>query len=1417
MQQTINTFNGGMDKDSSVNSVKNSTYYHAEDIKVITTDGDSNHSVINFRGNSLNITLPNTNEKIIGSAHIREQIILFTSTVDTQVGGHGYIYRVDYDTDCGATLNLVYDHPDLNFSAFHPIEAVGRWENECTRRVVFSDYNEATRSINISDPNFGTGAYTGPTSYGGITPSDLDIHPDATLLNPVLTNIIGGGNLAAGVYQYAYRLLSDDGKQTIIAHASKLIPLYQGTDNTNTSDIEGSVRGTNTGKAIQVDIDLSTINVSNYSTLTLIRIFKDTYGNAPVIHQIDTVNVDGGTDYTVTDSGNESNAIAITFADYVQNFYPFHTNKTFEVKDNILLASNIKEDCFEPTCIDTDDFVTLRYAFGGVPTASHQTFMQATHGLTAREALYSNPYNDDSGRANGSNPTGTINDWSTSHRRYRFRLDNQLGGESPNGYVKYTFKNEEFLLDDGLNSQFGSTPFGDGTFNISSEYTHVRKRHDNFASSYIAGHKTGYKRGEIYRFGIVFFSKKGTASFVYYIGDIRMPSVTNAPITEVDAFGNVKGFTLGVDFEIALPACLTAQISGYKIVRVDRNVQNSTKLYQGVGVKYYTHGGVNFTPPSIGSRFTMSSPNNYNGGTSNSDMISFFSPEQTYNAFTSGFVDGNDVIRSVGLYNNISAEDVASGGASTTPGENPANPGYIGGQEVVDKTRVAGGLPGFAGVDNTAIITGFVRTGGGQGDFALQNVNTQNFRNYGIYGAGGLAVDSSDYTQGAFQGTNLTLTLNHQGANVFSTPVAGGVANTAYVPTANPGNFTRNILEYQRYVTEQYGGTGPEKVASNVFIPCTHLLRNGATTTTVFGGDIYVGYFDFLRLFWDSFAQTRGLSANVTDDNDSYFEVAMIPVESRINLELTHGNTYNKGNSFDHDDDGNPDGYRRVETGGTEGDMFLYNTVYSEVDRNVTYFPKPIEFSDCSCPKTQDVRTFISDAKINGETVDSWSKFRTNNYLDVDTKYGPINRLLNLNDEIYYLQDRGFGKFLINERALVVASDGVSTELGTGQGLRDYGYISTKHGCIHQWGALATDNSIWYFDATHRKMMRFTGGGNGPISDLKGFHGFFNRTLHQDVLLTKSDGGDNPLLDKGVHCTYDTKEKIVVYTFLGVEKRSNGDTSSTKPILAGTTLNPGEHIVIDGQLVQYTGNTTQTFNAGFTWQQYLDDSAITNPPYLVNRRTGYTMAFNEMNAAFNSFYKFRPNIYVNNNGTIFSPNPENNTQVYRHGCGEHGVYYDNDPVESMISIVVNERSDYNKILRFIEFNSKVNMLHDKGTFYDEDFNGVVNPLIESSLRNETISAVRVYNDNQDTGKVDLSQTRQIRGVTVNKYIERRFDKWRLKIPRDNQLTDNRPSHSNVGKSRMRSTYFVVEFYFQNNNNKTFKMDRVLSYFDFQMF
>jgi len=66
------------------------------------------------------------------------------------------------------------------------------------------------------------------------------------------------------------------------------------------------------------------------------------------------------------------------------------------------------------------------------------------------------------------------------------------------------------------------------TFPVSTPRIH------NYADPYFASKFKGYQRDEIYRFGIVFYNKKGIASPVHWIGDIRMPHASDNSPFEVN-------------------------------------------------------------------------------------------------------------------------------------------------------------------------------------------------------------------------------------------------------------------------------------------------------------------------------------------------------------------------------------------------------------------------------------------------------------------------------------------------------------------------------------------------------------------------------------------------------------------------------------------------------------------------------------------------------------------------------------------------------------------------------------------------------------------------------------------------------------------------------------------------------------------
>ena len=63
-----------------------------------------------------------------------------------------------------------------------------------------------------------------------------------------------------------------------------------------------------------------------------------------------------------------------------------------------------------------------------------------------------------------------------------------------------------------------------------------------------------------------------------------------------------------------------------------------------------------------------------------------------------------------------------------------------------------------------------------------------------------------------------------------------------------------------------------------------------------------------------------------------------------------------------------------------------------KINEEVAFFVKPSTLTDLSL--TNDIRSFLSSVKVNGEAIDSWTKFAINDYYDVDD-HGPINKIIN--------------------------------------------------------------------------------------------------------------------------------------------------------------------------------------------------------------------------------------------------------------------------------------------------------------------------------------------------------------------------------------------------------------------------------------
>ena len=712
------------------------------------------------------------------------------------------------------------------------------------------------------------------------------------------------------------------------------------------------------------------------------------------------------------------------------------------------------------------------------------------------------------------------------------------------------------------------------------------------------------------------------------------------------------------------------------------------------------------------------------------------------------------------------------------------------------------------------------------GDYKCRNL---------AYEVGNVHVEGAERTRMARHGTHLLCELgrlsqtqawgdDYDGSGEF-------IAND-YRWSAIRGAVESNLagsaflIDYNRRITNQYGGNGIAPVSANTFFATSAPIRltqtdagTGEITALpaasgqVFEGDTFVTTYKFFKNFWNNQFDEEGTDndqeAAFNGDNSSTYERVIIPIETTINTELNAGGDGFEGGLFAAGED-TPFNYRLQENKDVNGTSnvlvngttkaFDYKPVFSEDQITKLYFTEPPGFQPAN---VFDVRTFYSNTNILGETADAFTQFGLLNYIDIDPAYGPINRVLNLNDEIVTIQDDAIGVFLINTRELANAESGTLITLGTGAGVQDFSYISTQNGGMHQYAATVANGVAYVFDAKRKALIILKGTTASDLSKATGLNNYLNENVAGIMLLTKEQGGDNPLIGIGATMGYDQLNREVLLSLYGngigynlnnaygvrAFRGVGGDFGNVR-FTSGVSV-----LFFDGQVFQVPESSIgqDLIGAGFgpttldnlslppfnvvpeQWQALVDTA--TSSEYATSKQKGEdgsTLVFSETLGKFTSFYSFIPAIYSSHNRNLFSAPLNSDADIlYIHNEGDYGEWY-NQVRDSSISFIVNSGPLLNKILRFIEYNCTV-----------EDENGNV-------IQSAGLNRIRIENDYQDSQELNIDQVH-------------RFRKFRIKLPRDTE------------GGRFRGTFFKVSLFFDNSVNLSLTLQRIMSFFDIQTY
>lgn len=292
--------------------------------------------------------------------------------------------------------------------------------------------------------------------------------------------------------------------------------------------------------------------------------------------------------------------------------------------------------------------------------------------------------------------------------------------------------------------------------------------------------------------------------------------------------------------------------------------------------------------------------------------------------------------------------------------------------------------------------------------------------------------------------------------------------NYGCVPQGYPnmGTFLCNIKH--NVEGAMYGGSSEHAKETSIYRSYGDYFKVG-DPTFVFDGDCFIMPFEYISQHkWYHPYLMNGRKAMI---------VYSIPMETSINLAYTYGYEFSKnidGASGDitniQNDAGNVNNIFIQDK-----PLYLYNAAYSSTPRAVTLNAQSTNEDDYDT--NLDYRVYHSLPKANNEVTDSWLKYMSGDFLDVDNRYGPITGLRRFHNQLIFWQRVATGILQVNERSQITDDNNLPLILGTGSVLGRFDYLNTSNGMKDgQYCDTQSDSTLYWWDYDRKEIVGYSGG-----------------------------------------------------------------------------------------------------------------------------------------------------------------------------------------------------------------------------------------------------------------------------------------------------------------------------------------------------
>ena len=284
------------------------------------------------------------------------------------------------------------------------------------------------------------------------------------------------------------------------------------------------------------------------------------------------------------------------------------------------------------------------------------------------------------------------------------------------------------------------------------------------------------------------------------------------------------------------------------------------------------------------------------------------------------------------------------------------------------------------------------------------------------------------------------------------------------------GTYLTNL----RQQTTPYGGYSFTNRLTNIYYGDGNYFQSKNEWNTVFDGDCHVETFEYTSMHKVYGAYTKNGKAELQFPN-THMITYSIPTESNIWCKFQHGWTFSSNARDNYASFIQAEPCEITEAYVQKEPEYVYNSVYSVQNTSM-----PLAAYDDLNPqdynKTIDTRVYYSDLKQNDEIIDSWCKFRSSNFIDVDQQYGPITNISTFKNVLTFFQEQSFGVLSVNDRSVATDNSGQNIVLGTGGVLDRYDYYSNTYG-MHkqQFCSVCTTGGMYWFDSHNNVICLFDG------------------------------------------------------------------------------------------------------------------------------------------------------------------------------------------------------------------------------------------------------------------------------------------------------------------------------------------------------